>query len=132
MSEQQLPLVSILILNYNGKKFLDDCFNSVLKSSYPNFETIMIDNLSDDDSVAYTEQNYPQVQVFQNGVNGGYSLAYNNGFKTAKGKYVVALNNDVTVKPDWIERKHTAGSEPWSWCITIGICGYISVAAVIR
>jgi GT2 family glycosyltransferase len=96
-------LVSVLVLNYNGKKFLDDCFNSLLASSYSHFECIMIDNKSTDDSVAYTEKNYPQVRVFQNGINGGFSLAYNNAFKIAKGKYFVILNNDVRVEPDWLE-----------------------------
>jgi GT2 family glycosyltransferase len=103
MAEKNYPLVSVLILNYNGKKFLDDCFKTVLDASYPNFEVIMIDNKSTDDSVAYTEENYPQVEVFQNGVNGGFSLAYNNSFKIAKGKYFIILNNDVTVAKNWLE-----------------------------
>ena len=103
MNNTKFPLVSILILNYNGKRFLDDCFQSVLKSTYPNFEIIMIDNLSNDESVAYTEKNYPEVKIFQNGVNGGFSLAYNNGFRTANGKYFVVLNNDVKVESGWLE-----------------------------
>ncbi|NLJ07819.1 MAG: glycosyltransferase family 2 protein [Sphingobacteriales bacterium] len=97
------PLVSILILNYNGKKFLDDCFRSVLETDYPHFEVIMIDNLSTDDSVEYTQAHYPKVQVYQNGVNGGFSLAYNNAFKIAKGKYFVVLNNDVRVDKNWLK-----------------------------
>jgi len=103
MNNNKLPLVSILVLNYNGKQFLDDCFSSLLDSSYPNYEIIMIDNLSTDDSVAYTEEKYPQVKVFQNGINGGFSLAYNNAFKIAKGKYFVVLNNDVKVDKNWLE-----------------------------
>ncbi len=103
MNTQEFPLVSVLVLNYNGKKFLDDCFQTVLAATYPNFEVIMIDNLSTDDSVAYTESNYPDVHIFQNGVNGGFSLAYNNSFKIAKGKYYVILNNDVSVEKDWLE-----------------------------
>ncbi len=103
MNNTENPLVSVLVLNYNGKKFLDDCFQTVLDASYPNFETIMIDNLSTDDSVEYTQKNYPQVEIFQNGVNGGFSLAYNNAFKIAKGKYFVILNNDVKVEKNWIE-----------------------------
>lgn len=97
------PPVSILVLNYNGKKFLDDCFNSLFKSDYDNYEIIMIDNQSTDDSVAYTQQNYPEVKIFQNGVNGGFSLAYNNAFKIAGGKYYVILNNDVKVDPGWLK-----------------------------
>ncbi|MBT5531025.1 MAG: glycosyltransferase family 2 protein, partial [Cytophagia bacterium] len=103
MNQQKSPLVSVLVLNYNGKRFLDDCFSSLLKSTYSNFEIIMIDNKSTDDSVAYTEEKYPEVEIFQNGVNGGFSLAYNNAFKFAKGKYFVVLNNDVSVDKAWIE-----------------------------
>jgi len=97
------PLVSILVLNYNGLKFLDDCFKSLFDSTYQNYEVIMIDNLSTDESVVYTKNQFPQVKIFQNGVNGGFSLAYNNAFKIATGKYFVILNNDVKVDPGWLE-----------------------------
>ena len=98
-----LPLVSVLVLNYNGKRFLDDCFNSLTQATYPNAEIIMIDNKSTDDSVAYVQEKFPSVIIFQNGVNGGFSLAYNNSFKIAKGKYFVILNNDVAVDAGWLE-----------------------------
>lgn len=97
------PLVSVLILNHNGKAFLKDCFESVLAADYPNQEVILIDNASTDDSVAYTKSNFPDVKVFETGTNGGYSLAYNLSFDEAKGKYLVLLNNDVTVEPDWLD-----------------------------
>jgi len=103
MENNQKPLVSVLVLNYNGKRFLDDCFTSLLAATYSNYEIIMIDNLSTDDSVEYTRQKYPAVQIFQNGINGGFSLAYNNAFKFAKGKYFVVLNNDVKVEASWLE-----------------------------
>jgi GT2 family glycosyltransferase len=103
MTAKNSPLVSLLILNYNGKRFLEDCFNSILATTYPNFEIIMIDNKSTDDSVDYVKQKFPQVFIFQNGINGGFSLAYNNSFKIAKGKYFVILNNDITVETGWLE-----------------------------
>ncbi len=97
------PLVSVLILNHNGKAFLKDCFESVLAADYPNQEIILIDNASTDDSVAYTKANFPSVKIFETGINGGYSLAYNLSFQQARGKYLVLLNNDVTVEPDWLD-----------------------------
>lgn len=100
---QNLPLVSVIILNYNGKKFLDDCFSSVLESTYPNVETMMLDNASTDDSVAYTRAKYPAVKIVENPHNNGYSNGYNLSFKHAKGKYFVLLNNDVKVAKDWLE-----------------------------
>jgi GT2 family glycosyltransferase len=103
MTVPKYPLVSLLVLNYNGKRFLDDCFNSLLETTYPNYEIIMIDNKSTDDSVDYVSKKFSAVSVFQNGINGGFSLAYNNSFKIAKGKYFVILNNDITVEPGWLE-----------------------------
>jgi len=96
-------LVSVLVLNYNGRRFLDDCFNSLVEATYPNMEIIMIDNKSTDDSVDYVTKKFPSVIIFQNGVNGGFSLAYNNAFKIAKGKYLGILNNDVKVDKGWLE-----------------------------
>ncbi len=103
MNKENPPLVSVLVLNYNGKRFLDDCFQSVLAASYPNFETYMIDNNSTDDSVEYVQQKYPGVKIIQTGADAGYSRAYNIGFTKAKGTYFVLLNNDVKVKKNWLE-----------------------------
>jgi GT2 family glycosyltransferase len=97
------PLVSILVLNHDGKRFLDDLYASLKSSTYPNFQVMLIDNASTDDSVAYTQTHYPWVNVFETGCNGGFSYAYNEAFKRAKGKYYLVLNNDVTVDPGWIE-----------------------------
>lgn len=95
-------LVSVLVLNYNGKKFLKDCFDSLKSAKYDPVEILLIDNKSTDDSIAYTKQNYPDVQIVQTHANQGYSRAYNIAFKYARGKYVVLLNNDVKVHPDWL------------------------------
>ena len=97
------PLVSILVLNYNGKKFLEACFNSLLECTYSNFEIVLVDNKSTDDSVAYTEASYPMVKIVQTGKNGGYSRAYNIAFRETHGKYYLLLNNDVVVAKDWLE-----------------------------
>lgn len=97
------PLVSILILNHNGKKFLEDCYKTVLASTYHNFEVILVDNASTDDSVAFTQKNFPEVKVFETSSNSGYSRGYNLSFREAKGKYYLLLNNDVTVDPGWLE-----------------------------
>jgi GT2 family glycosyltransferase len=97
------PLVSILVLNYNGKKFLKECFDSILKSTYSNYEIALVDNNSTDDSVAYTEAHYPMVRIVQTHKNGGYSRAYNIAFREAQGKYYILLNNDVVVAKNWLE-----------------------------
>jgi GT2 family glycosyltransferase len=97
------PLVSILVLNYNGKKYLKGCYDSILKSTYLNYEIALVDNNSSDDSVAYTQANYPMVRIIQTHSNAGYSRAYNIAFREAKGKYYILLNNDVIVTENWLE-----------------------------
>lgn len=97
------PLVCILVLNYNGMKFLKACFDSILKSTYPNFEIALVDNKSTDESVAFTKEHYPMVNIIQTGRNGGYSRAYNVAFRETTGKYFILLNNDVEVAKDWLE-----------------------------
>ncbi len=97
------PLISIIVLNYNGQKFLKVCFDSLLKSTYPAVELLMVDNASTDDSVEYMERYYPQVKVIQSGGNIGYSAGNNLGINVARGKYVLLLNNDIEVTPGWLE-----------------------------
>jgi GT2 family glycosyltransferase len=102
MLSQNLPLVSILVLNYNGLRFLPDCFDSLLASHYPNYEICLVDNNSTDSSVEYTQKNYPVVKILQTHKNAGYSRAYNLAMAAAGGKYFVLLNNDVIVDPGWL------------------------------
>ncbi len=96
------PLVDVIVLNYNGKKFLDDCFNSLRQTDYSNFVVHLLDNASTDDDVEYVKEHYPEVNIIQNKSNNGYCAAYNFAFSLCLGKYYVCLNNDIIVKPDWL------------------------------
>lgn len=96
------PTVDIVILNYNGKKFLDDCILSVQKSTYPAFKIYLLDNASTEDDVSYVQRHYPEVEIIRVPVNRGFCAAYNLAFKQCGSKYFVCLNNDVKVKPDWL------------------------------
>lgn len=100
---REKPLLSILIVNFNGLKFLKTCFDSLRKCSYTNREIIFIDNCSTDDSVAFVRQNYPEVKIVQNKENYMFARGNNEGMKIARGKYVCLLNNDVEVHPGFIE-----------------------------
>ena len=102
MSEKR-PLVSILVLNYNGKEFLKACFDSLLAGIYKNIEIVLVDNNSSDDSVDFTRENFKQVRILQTGSNSGYSRAYNLALRESNGKYAVLLNNDVEVAGNWLE-----------------------------
>ena len=97
------PLVSVIVLNYNGRKFLATCFDSLSASEYPSVELIMADNASSDDSIAFVRANYPAVTIVETGGNIGYSGAYNFAVPRANGRYAVLLNNDVEVTPGWLQ-----------------------------
>jgi GT2 family glycosyltransferase len=97
------PLVGVLVLNYNGLRFLRDCYDSLRKSRYPHFIIYLVDNNSTDQSVEFTQTQYPDVRIIQTGKNSGYSRAYNIAMSQADGKYFVLLNNDVVVDPGWLD-----------------------------
>lgn len=93
------PLVSILIVNWNGKKHLKTCLASLEGISYPNYEIALVDNGSTDGSVIFVKQKYPAVRIVKNDHNLGFAKANNQGFKKTRGKYVLLLNNDTRVEP---------------------------------
>ena len=95
-------LVSIIIVSYNGKRFLQKCFESLFSQSYKNVEVILVDNGSSDDSIAYTNKYFPKVKVVNPHANTGFAQGNNIGVKHAKGKYLFLLNNDAWVDHDTI------------------------------
>ena len=99
------PLVSIIILNYNGEAYLENCLASVLKNEYPNFEVILVDNASTDRSLKDAQETFgddPHLKIVQNTKNLGFSGGNNVGYRHSSGEYVVFLNNDTVVEPDWL------------------------------
>jgi len=96
------PLVSIVIVNWNGKHHLEHCLPSVLKQTYVNYEVILVDNGSNDGSVEYVRRKYPAILVITNNQNLGFPKAANIGIKAAKGEYVVTLNNDTVADTHWL------------------------------
>jgi len=101
-----VPLVSIIVLNWNGKRFIDSFFDSVYTQTYPSqkIEILFVDNASSDDSVAYFDsKHYPRARLVQTGANYGYSGGNNYGFREAKGQYIVVCNNDLELDPHWLE-----------------------------
>ena len=63
------PKVAILLLNWNGKKWLEDCLTSIFNLNYSNFDVVMVDNASSDNSVAYVRDKFPKVKLIQNSEN---------------------------------------------------------------
>lgn len=100
-----LPFVSVIILNFNGKKYLKDCLSSVLGTDYQNFEVILVDNASTDGSLDLVEKlfgNDKRLKIIKNRLNLGFSGGNNEGFKHAMGDYIAFLNNDTIVDPHWL------------------------------
>jgi GT2 family glycosyltransferase len=99
------PFVSIIVLNYNGQKYIADCLDSILKNSYTNYELIVVDNASTDRSLKIIKDNFsnhPKVKIIASPTNLGFSGGNNLGIEQSKGQYVVFVNNDTTVPLDWL------------------------------
>jgi GT2 family glycosyltransferase len=97
------PLVSIVILNWNGRNYLQQFLPSVLATSYAHKEVVVIDNASTDDSFQYLQHEYPSVKVIRNENNYGFAKGYNVGLHQLGSDYYILLNSDVEVDPGWIE-----------------------------
>ncbi|MFH1413464.1 MAG: glycosyltransferase family 2 protein, partial [Candidatus Omnitrophota bacterium] len=97
------PLVSIVVVNYNGRQYLKKCFRALSKLNYPGnkIEILMVDNCSDDDSVNLVKKNFPKVKILKNDIN-NYARANNLGAKKAKGDFIAFINNDVQVHKNWL------------------------------
>lgn len=91
-----LPELSVIIVNYNGLKYLSDCLNS-LRDSLRGIENeiIIIDNCSSDESIGFIKENHPEVLLIESRVNYGFGKGNNEAVKIAKGKYLLLLNNDT-------------------------------------
>lgn len=100
------PLVSIIIVNWNGEDVLKDCFSSLEKISYRNWELIFVDNGSTDGSEELVKKyklKYKNYQLIKNKENLGFAPANNQGVKKAEGEYILLLNNDTKVSAKFLE-----------------------------
>jgi GT2 family glycosyltransferase len=94
--------VSVIVVNYNGMSHLDACIPSVLKQSYKNFEVIFVDNNSNDGSLEYARNKFPNLTFVVNDKNLGYAGGINAGLAHASGDYIAPLNIDTEVAPNWL------------------------------
>jgi glycosyltransferase involved in cell wall biosynthesis len=97
------PSVAIVILNWNGKKYLEKFLPSILNTTYSNARIVIADNGSTDDSIAFVNSIYPSITVLKNPVNEGFAKGYNTALKQVQADYYILLNSDVEVTPGWIE-----------------------------
>jgi len=102
-TDSMKPLISIIILNYNAGSLLIDCVSSIQKSAYTNFEIILVDNISKDNSHKKCKDSFPTIKLIENKENLGYCEGNNVGLRTAKGEFVVVLNPDTIVDGNWLD-----------------------------
>lgn len=111
------PLISVVIPNWNGKHLLETCLSSLERLKYPNYEVVVVDNGSSDQSVEYIKSEYPKVNIIELSTNTGFAYAVNRGIENSKGEYIALLNNDTEVTPEWLDEI----IKPFSYSDSIGI-----------
>jgi GT2 family glycosyltransferase len=94
--------VAVVILNWNGRKYLGKFLPTLIQHSYNDAEIIVADNASSDDSVTFLELNYPGVRIIRNPSNGGFAQGYNIALQQVEAEYYVLLNSDIEVTDNWI------------------------------
>lgn len=95
--------MSIIIVNWNGRKFLSDCLGSLSKSAYRKMEIIFVDNASTDDSVSYVKKNFPTINIMVNKENLGFSAGHEIALKKARGEVILLLNTDTIIEKNVLE-----------------------------
>lgn len=97
-----LPTVSIIVLNWNGKQYLQTCLSSLLGQNYHEIEIIFVDNGSTDGSVEFVKDKYPSVKIIVHDRNLGFAGGVNSGIIVSHGKYIATINNDAEADLEWI------------------------------
>lgn len=98
------PLVSIIMVNYNGRQDLEQGLPSLFSQTYVKFEVIVVDNGSTDDSISFLTTHYSCIQVIPTGKNLGFGAGNNVGIAASKGDLVVFTNYDVEFDPEWLKK----------------------------
>ncbi len=104
------PLVSIIIPNWNGRRFLETCLPSLRCQTFGNFSVIVVDNGSTDGSAGWTRRVYPEMEVIELPENRGFGGAVNAGIRRSKSPLIFLLNNDTELDPKCLERLVDAAS----------------------
>ncbi len=120
MSQEELPVVSIVIATFNGALFLSQQMESVVTQSYPNTEIIVVDDCSTDETIAILQSfqfNYPQIKIIRNEQNLGYIKNFEKGCKLASGEYIALCDQDDVWDKDKIKKMQAAiGDYPIIYC----------------
>lgn len=102
--DKHAPRVTVVIINYNGREYLKELLSSLRDQTFSEFETVFIDNGSSDSSVEFVRGFSPWVRLFPEEANLGFAKAANRGAELSDAEYLVFLNTDLSLAPDWLER----------------------------
>ncbi len=110
--KETTPRVTAVVLTWNNYSDTHECLETLFKSTYKNFDVILVDNGSDDGTPGRVRKDFPDVEVIENGNNIGVPAGYNVGFSRALASspdYILMLNNDVAIPPDMLEKLVVVG-----------------------
>ena len=103
-----MPQISVIIPNWNGKYLLETCLGALRRQSFRDFETILVDNGSEDGSADYVRNQFTEVRVLALPENKGFAGGSIAGYEQSSGDLIVLLNNDTEVDPHWLGEIHSA------------------------
>jgi len=99
----QFPLVSVITINYNHSDITMELIESLSQCTYPNIEIIVVDNASPADNPAKIKEKYPRIVLIESVINYGFAGGNNLGIMRSQGEFILMLNNDTVVEPDFLE-----------------------------
>jgi GT2 family glycosyltransferase len=110
--------ISVIVVDWNGAGLLDTCLSALCAQTYTDYEIILVDNGSTDDSVQHVKRSYPHVRLVELNENSGFTGGNSAGLRVAQGEFIALVNNDARIETDWIEKIiRPMLSDP-----TVGIC----------
>ena len=106
-----VPEISVIVINWNGRHFLQTCLTALRQQTFREFETILVDNGSSDGSAEYVRLHFPEVKLIALAENLGFTGGNIAGWEQSQGEMVILLNNDTEAHPQWLQEIHNAGRE---------------------
>lgn len=101
-------LISVIVVNFNGERYLGDCLTSLSVQTFRDFDVIVVDNGSTDGSIDLIRKDFPWVKLIPLNKNTGFAKGNNTGFEASSSKYIATLNNDTIVDKGWLEALYEA------------------------
>jgi GT2 family glycosyltransferase len=106
-----MPEISVIVINWDGKHFLETCLSALRRQTFRDFETILVDNGSQDGSADYVRSTFPDVKLIVLRENLGFTGGNIAGLEQSNGELIVLLNNDTEADPEWLAEMYKASRD---------------------